>query len=84
MLGHSSVLVTERYAHFAESALDLAARETVTQSNEGSAKDHESDGGGLTSSSLAAITSDFAAVEAVGPVGLEPTTYGLKVRSSTD
>jgi len=30
-----------------ERALDLAARETVTQSNEGSAKDHESDGGGL-------------------------------------
>jgi hypothetical protein len=82
MLGHSTVMMTERYAHFADSAIDLAARQT--QRSEGSAKDPEADRAGPTPSSIAAITSDFADVEAVGRAGIEPATYGLKVRSSAN
>jgi integrase len=82
MLGHSSVLVTEKYAHFADSAIDRAARQT--QCSEGSAKDPGATDGGPTPSSLAAITSEFDLLELVGRAGLEPATYGLKVRSSTD
>jgi integrase len=85
MLGHSSVMVTERYAHFAESVLDQAARQTgVTQRSEGSAKDQGPSDGGITASSLAAITSEFDALASVGRLGIEPRTYGLKVRSSAD
>jgi Phage integrase family len=82
MLGHWSVLVTEKYAHFADSVIDRAAR--LTQSSEGSAKDPEASGGGPTPSSLAAITSDSALLNLVGRAGIEPATYGLKVRSSAD
>ena len=82
MLGHSSVLVTERYAHFAESAIDSAARQT--RCSEGTTKVPRTDFGGPTPSSVAAIRSDFADLMSVGRAGLEPATYGLKVRSSTD
>ncbi len=82
MLGHSSVLVTERYAHFADSAMDRAARQTPC--GEGSRKDHAASSQGPSPSSLAAITSEFGMLELVGRAGLEPATYGLKVRSSTD
>ncbi len=85
MLGHSSVLVTERYAHFAESVLDQAARQTgMTQRSEGTAKDPGATDGGITASSLAAITSELDALATVGRLGIEPRTYGLKVRSSAD
>ena len=85
MLGHSSVLVTERYAHFAESVLDQAARQTeMTRRGEGSAKDQRAFGGGGAGSSVAAITCEFNPLASVGRAGLEPATYGLKVRSSTD
>jgi integrase len=85
MLGHSSVLVTEKYAHFAESVLDQAASQTeATRRSEGSAKDQQASDGGPTPSSLAAITCDFGPLDLVGRPGLEPGTYGLKVRSSTD
>jgi hypothetical protein len=82
MLGHSSVLVTERHAHFADSAMDRAARQTPC--GEGSGKDHAASSQGPSASSLAAITSEFKTLELVGRAGLEPATYGLKVRSSTD
>jgi hypothetical protein len=83
MLGHSTVLMTERYAHFADSAIDLAARQT--QRSEGTAKVPEgTDGGGPTAPSIAAIRSDLSDLEPVGRPGLEPGTYGLKVRSSAD
>ena len=82
MLGHSSVLVTERYAHFADSAIDRAAR--ATHRVEGSAKDHATGSGGPTPSSVAAITNYSEELLRVGRAGLEPATYGLKVRSSTD
>jgi integrase len=85
MLGHSSVLVTEKYAHFADSVLDQAARQTDgMHRGEGSPKDPGATDGGPTASSLAAITSDFDWLDGVGRMGLEPMTYGLKVRSSTD
>lgn len=35
-------------------------------------------------SSCARCTDEARSCPPVGPVGLEPTTYGLKVRSSTD
>jgi hypothetical protein len=82
MLGHSSVLVTEKYAHFADSVIDRAAR--LTQGSEGCAKDPEASGGGPTPSSLAAIRNDYDVLDLVGRAGLEPATYGLKVRSSAD
>ena len=78
MLGHSSVLVTERYAHFAESAIDSAARQT--RCSEGTTKVPRTDFGGPTPSSVAAIRSDFADLMSVGRAGLEPATYGLKVQ----
>lgn len=66
LAGHSSIVVTQRYAHLADTALKIAARETgyagVT-------------GGTGAGCSLAAIVNDS---NAVGRVGLEPTTYGLK------
>lgn len=67
-LGHSSIVVTQKYAHLGETALKAAARETapgyalVT-------------GGSGAGSSLAAISNDF---NEVGRPGLEPGTYGLK------
>ena len=76
MLGHSSVLVTERYAHFADSAIDRAAR--ATHRVEGSAKDHATGSGGPTPSSVAAITNHSEELLRVGRAGLEPATYGLK------
>jgi integrase len=36
MLGYSSVLVTEKYAHFADSAIDRAARQTQCSEGSGS------------------------------------------------
>ena len=82
MLGNSTVLMTERYAHFADTAIDLAARQT--QRSEGSAKDPAGNRGGPTPSSIAAITSDIDDLQPVGRPGLEPGTYGLKVRSSAN
>jgi hypothetical protein len=56
----------------------------MTQRSEGSAKDHSAFGGGGAGSSVAAITCEFDTLASVGRAGLEPATYGLKVRSSTD
>jgi hypothetical protein len=70
MLGHSSVLVTERYAHFAESAIDSAARQT--RCSEGTTKVPRTDFGGASPSSVAAIRSDIADLVSVGRAGLEP------------
>jgi hypothetical protein len=71
-LGHSSILVTQIYAHLAESDMDDVAARTG----------HElATAGGMTALGAAAFLSDS---ELVGRPGLEPGTYGLKVRSSTD
>ncbi len=75
----------EKYAHFAESVLEQAARQTeATRCSEGSVKDQRASDGGPTPSSLAAITSDFGCLDWVSRGGFEPPTYGLKVRSSTN
>jgi hypothetical protein len=71
MLGHSSVLVTERYAHFAE------ARSIRPRVRRAAAKVPRTDGG-ASPSSVAAIRSDIADLVSVGRAGLEPATYGLK------
>ncbi len=72
MLGHSDISVTQKYAHLVASALQQAARESGSQRDQGR---------GFGGSGIAAITNDF---DMVGRAGLEPATYGLKVRSSTD
>ncbi len=72
MLGHSDISVTQKYAHLVASALQQAARESGSNLVPGR---------GFGGSGIAAITHDF---DMVGRAGLEPATYGLKVRSSTD
>jgi hypothetical protein len=79
MLGHSSIAVTERYAHHAGTRLRAAADrmrvggyEVVTGSS----------GNGGGASTAAAITNDFNHLEGVGRAGHDPATYGLKVHSS--
>jgi len=75
MLGHSSIIVTQRYAHLAESALTQAARETPGI------------GYGLGTDLPILhprLLEMLNRIAAVGPEGIEPSTYGLKVRSSTD
>jgi len=72
MLGHSDISVTQKCAHLVASALQQAARESGSNLVPGR---------GFGGSGIAAITNDF---EIVGRTGLEPVTYGLKVRSSTN
>jgi len=77
-LGHKSRLSTERYAHLGELAMTQAARgdRRVTLRKVT-----------IASQQLAQISnSDTQPVDIVlvGRPGLEPGTYGLKVRSSTD
>lgn len=69
LLGHSSITVTQRYAHLADTALKTAARETH---NAGYALVTTC---GPTPSSVAAISNDS---EGVGRAGNDPATYGLK------
>jgi hypothetical protein len=76
-LGHMSSVSTKRYAHLAREAEQRAARETR---------------GGISSSPTGLPRayargfkmSAMPMKSLVGPAGLEPATYGLKVRSSTD
>jgi integrase len=72
MLGHSDISVTQKYAHIVASALQQAARESGS---------NLVPGGGFGGSGIAAIFNEFTEV---GRAGLEPATYGLKVRSSTN
>ena len=78
---HSDIRVTQRYAKAGETALKKAARST-----RGPRPDAEVAGNRIASNG----SGDFEnlAVNAgnygVGRPGLEPGTYGLKVRSSTD
>ncbi len=72
LLGHSSIAVTERYAHHAGTRLRAMADrmrvggyDVVTS-------------GGVGVNPIAAISSDF---EVVGRAGHDPATYGLKVQS---
>jgi integrase len=66
LLGHSSVTVTERYAHLADSALDSAARET----------DLSSVYPGLDPAAL-----DTGSVSAAPPARIGLATFGLGKRS---
>jgi integrase len=81
MLGHSSIIVTQRYAHLGESALKRAAKKTsgvpsravtdlVTRPAGGGHAD------AAISSEMPCFQGDF---DLVGRAGLEPATYGLKV-----
>ena len=73
-LGHASRVSTERYAHLADTALHRAARET-----------HQLAGGGCATAAIENVsTSQPLEIVGVGRQGLEPWTYGLKARSSTD
>jgi len=71
--GHSSVTVTEKYAHLCETTQQKA----VARMGQGLDTGPLTNGGG--SSSLAAILSEFDALEGVGRPGHDPGTYGLKV-----
>ena len=64
--------MTQKYARIVASALQQAARESGSNLVQG---------GGFGGSGIAAIFNEFTVV---GRAGLEPATYGLKVRSSTD
>lgn len=76
MLNHSSTAVTERiYAHVGDTRLKKAARKVRKIGGPLVAPTGTNGGAG---SSRAAISSEFNALAGVGPVGLEPTTYGLK------
>ena len=76
-MGHVSRSSTKRYAHMAEGALRVAAAETHAT--------HEGyrtvTAATKTANLPAKILKDF---NEVGRQGLEPWTYGLKARSSTD
>ncbi len=76
-LGQLSSLSTRRYAHLASEAEQKAARETRGGSSHSP----------TTLPRAYARTSTMSAIPSkslVGRAGLEPATYGLKVRSSTD
>ena len=77
LLRHSSVTVTERYAHLGETALKNAAKKVRVGSLLGT--DPRTNGG--ASSARAAISSNFDALELVGRAGHDPATYGLKEQS---
>lgn len=69
MLGHSSIAVTERYAHHAGTRLRAMAERMRTSSYAGVTGAAEGDPG------IAAISNDS---EGVGRAGHDPATYGLK------
>lgn len=72
--GHSSVTVTEKYAHLCETVQQKAiARLSIGY---GLVVPEGTNGG--ASSSVAAITNDFDALDGVGRAGHDPATYGLK------
>lgn len=73
MLGHSSITVTEKYAH-----LSPEARQGAANGTPGHGVILHVMGGGIGGSGVAAISSDF---NEVGRAGLEPATYGLKVQA---
>ena len=67
--GHSTIIITQRYAHLGETAQRKAAKKVTIVG--GSLVEN----GGVGRNPLAAITNDF---NEVGRPGLEPGTYGLK------
>lgn len=75
MLGHSSVSVTERYAHLGETALKNAARKVARV------------GGGLVGEGLETVEesgSNYSESLREPRVGLEPTTCALRRRSTPE
>ena len=75
MLNHSSLAMTDRYAHLGETALKRAAREKVRMGG------GLVDGGGASPSSMASITNDSAAEP---PSRIELETYGLRRQAATE
>lgn len=75
MLGHSSIIVTQRYAHLGETALKKAAKKVRPVG--GSLVD----GGGPTPSSIAAISNDIAEAP---PARVELATNALGTGSIVD
>jgi integrase len=69
MLNHSTIMMTERYAHLGPTALKEAAKKVRSIGS------RLVDGGGPTPSAKCGIRNDSGEV---GPAGLEPATYGLK------
>lgn len=72
--GHSSVTVTEKYAHLCETAQERAIARM--QIGGGLVAPGSTNGGGA--SSVAAISSDSEVFDLVGRAGHDPATYGLK------
>lgn len=70
--GHSSITVTEKYAHLCETVQDRA----IERMGYGLVAKPSTNGG--AASSVAAITNDFDALDGVGRAGHDPATYGLK------
>ena len=77
-LGHKSRLSTERYAHLGELAMTQAAREDRRVTLRKVTIDSQ-----LLKQNLSGPAQPLE-IMLVGRPGLEPGTYGLKVRSSTD
>ncbi len=70
--GHSSITVTEKYAHLCETVQDRA----IERMGYGLVTGSGTNGG--AGSSVAAITSEDSTLELVGRAGHDPATYGLK------
>jgi hypothetical protein len=91
-LGHSSIMVTmDIYGHLFPSeqeALAKALDDAFAQISDGHVKTDKRRT--KTAKNLAAVESDFHKGQAtldfseVGPVGIEPTTFGLKARCSAN
>lgn len=80
MLGHSSINVTQMYAHLGETTLQRAAKETNGGGSSGGAPAAPPGYGPVTRAAIhqaeiVPFGNDFAGV---GRPGLEPGTYGLK------
>lgn len=85
VLGHSTITMTQRYAHLGTSAIAAAAQATVEAASERSGR---ASAGGFAkpprSPQARRGRSRNPLFCRVGRDGLEPSTNGLKVRSSTD
>ncbi len=81
-MGHESRQSTERYAHLAEGAVERALLATSIRALPAPEIRHEvvPNAGRVKGQRQRATPRD----RSVGPRGLEPRTYGLKARSSTD
>lgn len=79
MLGHSSILVTQRYAHLGETALKRAAKRVSSVGYELVRDIVKGSGGCVPTAAISSI--DPLLSPKVGPPGLEPGTYGWRALS---